>query len=75
MGMGAFMHIVETELTRLVLAHYGLAGGVIVKGTALRAAFVEAAAALGCNLAPVSLVSEPARGAVTLALGQIGDSL
>lgn len=50
----------------------GLAGGVIVKGTALRVAFVEAAAALGCDLAPVSLVSEPARGAVTLALGQIG---
>jgi len=50
----------------------GLAGGVIVKGTALRAAFVEAAAALGCDLAPVTLVSEPARGAVILALGQIG---
>jgi len=50
----------------------GLAGGVIVKGTALRAAFIEAAAALGCDLAPVSLVSEPARGAVILALGQIG---
>ena len=27
----------------------GLAGGVIVKGTALRAAFIEAAAALGCE--------------------------
>ncbi len=49
----------------------GLAGGVIVKGTALRAAFVTAAAALGCELAPVALVPEPARGAVALALEQI----
>ena len=47
----------------------GLAGGVIVKGAALRAAFMEAATVLGCELAPLTLVSEPARGAIALALG------
>ena len=47
----------------------GLAGGVIVRGTALRAAFIDAAAALDCDLAPVALVPEPATGAVSLALG------
>lgn len=44
-----------------------LAGGVIVKGTALREAFMAAADGLGIALAPVTLVSEPAQGALRLA--------
>lgn len=45
-----------------------LAGGVIVKGAALREAFMAAADCLDIELAPVTLVFEPARGAVSLAL-------
>lgn len=45
-----------------------LAGGVIVKGAALRAATLAAAAGLDIELAPVALVPEPALGAISLAL-------
>lgn len=44
-----------------------LAGGVVVEGRMVRAALLEAAGARGLALEPISLVSEPARGAVRLA--------
>lgn len=45
-----------------------LAGGVIVKGTELRSAFLDAASDQGLALAPVTPVAEPAQGAISLAL-------
>jgi N-acetylglucosamine kinase-like BadF-type ATPase len=44
-----------------------LTGGVLVKGTRVREEFLAAAAARGLALAPVTLVPEPALGAVRLA--------
>ena len=61
----------EAVIRRLELtgaAPCALAGGVIVKGRALRAAFTEAVNGLGFELAPLTLVPEPAQGAVRLAL-------
>lgn len=61
----------EAVIRRLELtgaAPCALAGGVIVKGRALRAAFMEAMNGLGFELAPLTLVHEPAQGAVRLAL-------
>ncbi|OQA46787.1 MAG: hypothetical protein BWY52_00577 [Chloroflexi bacterium ADurb.Bin325] len=51
----------------------GLAGGLIVNGALLRAAFLDAAAALGLDLQPITLVTEPAQGAVRLAQRMIED--
>ncbi len=62
---------VYAVIRRLALtgaAPCALAGGVIVKGTALRAAFTEAVHDLGLELAPLTPVPEPAQGAVRLAL-------
>lgn len=44
-----------------------LTGGVLVKGVRVRVAFLQAAAARGLSLAPITLVPEPALGAVRLA--------
>ncbi len=44
-----------------------LAGGVIVKGRSVRSAFLAAAAQRGLRLDPVTLVTEPAQGAIRLA--------
>jgi N-acetylmuramic acid 6-phosphate etherase len=44
-----------------------LAGGLIVRGEAMRLAFVEAARVIGLRLDPVTPVAEPAQGAVRLA--------
>ena len=46
-----------------------LAGGVIVKGQQVRAAFLAAVDALGLRLGPITPVTEPAQGAVRLAAG------
>lgn len=44
-----------------------IAGGVIVRGEQVRAAFLAAAAELGLRLDPITPVTEPARGALRLA--------
>lgn len=44
-----------------------LAGGLIVKGDTLRQYFLAAAQAAGLDLAPITLVTEPAQGALRLA--------
>jgi len=44
-----------------------LAGGVIVKGRLTRQMFLDSARALGLHLDPVTLVAEPAQGALRLA--------
>jgi N-acetylglucosamine kinase-like BadF-type ATPase len=49
-----------------------LAGSLIVKGHAVRAAFMAAAQRLGLQLAPIAEVHEPAQGAVRLAQSLIG---
>jgi N-acetylmuramic acid 6-phosphate etherase len=50
----------------------GLAGGLIVNGPLLRVAFLDSSAALGLHLQPITLVTEPAQGAVRLAERMLG---
>jgi hypothetical protein len=49
-----------------------LAGGVLVRGRAVRESMLGALSEAGLRLGPVQLVDEPARGAVVLARGLAG---
>ena len=63
---------VRAVVRRLALpmpAPCALAGGAIVKGRAVRAAFLAAVDAQGLHLDPITPVTEPAQGAVRLAAG------
>jgi N-acetylglucosamine kinase-like BadF-type ATPase len=51
-----------------------LAGGAIVKGRAVRAAFLAAADAQGLRLDPITPVTEPAQGAIRLAANLLNAS-
>jgi N-acetylglucosamine kinase-like BadF-type ATPase len=48
-----------------------LAGGLIISSPGYRARFLSALTDRGLNVAPVALVTEPAEGAVRLALDRI----
>jgi N-acetylglucosamine kinase-like BadF-type ATPase len=61
------MRAVARRLSLPDPAPCALAGGVVVEGTVVRAAVLKAAASLGLTLEPVSLVAEPALGAIRLA--------
>jgi len=63
---------VQAVVRRLALpmpAPCALAGGAIVKGQQVRAAFLAAVEALGLRLDPITPVTEPAQGAIRLAAG------
>jgi len=63
---------VEAVVRRLALpipAPCALAGGAIVKGQQVRAAFLAALEMFGLRLDPITPVMEPAQGAIRLAAG------
>ena len=51
-----------------------LAGGVIIRGQVVRTAFLTAAEALGVRLDPITPVTEPAQGAIRLAVNLLNAS-
>jgi N-acetylmuramic acid 6-phosphate etherase len=69
---------VEAVVRRLALpmpAPCALAGGAIVKGQQMRAAFLAALEMFGLRLDPITPVTEPAQGAIRLAAGLLAARL
>jgi len=63
------VHAVVRRLALPMPAPCALAGGVIIKGQQVRAAFLAALEMFGLRLDPITPVTEPAQGAIRLAAG------
>jgi N-acetylglucosamine kinase-like BadF-type ATPase len=64
-ALGAVARALRIEATEIPLA---LAGGLLLDAPSMRASVLSAASARGLNFQPVTLVRDPVRGAVRLAL-------